>query len=376
MKGSRMNTALTAARGMVTRLRDRDTVSVVAYAQDAELVVAPTTLTPSSRAAVLRALSTISARGNTCISCGLEQALALAPRGDGAVHRIVLLSDGKANRGGRTLADFAGIAQQARRSQTAVTSIGVGVDYDQRLLASLSRGTNGAHHFVERLSQLAPIFEQELQALAQSVAASTTVEVQLAPGVELLEVVDRASSRDGQRLIVPFGSFSAGEDKTLLMRVRLPPREHGVQAVGDIALRYTDASTGRRERADATLEVTVGDTKSELVPTVVARIAQSETVRDIGAINALIDAGRDDAASNAIKRSRKRIRKRRDESLARGLKPGSAAADSFAFQDAALGKAGLNVEQAREAQVQGDRDAPATRKAASKRSEALASPFD
>ena len=77
-----------------------------------------------------------------------------------------------------------------------------------------------------------------------------------------------------------------------------------------------------------------------------------------------------------IKRSRKRIRKRRDESLARGLKPGSAAADSFAFQDAALGKAGLNVEQAREAQVQGDRDAPATRKAASKRNEALASPFD
>ncbi len=376
MRGSRMDTALAAARGMVSQLRDTDTVSVIAYDEDAQLVVAPTTLGGSRRASVFNALATIRAKGHTCVSCGVGRALALAPRSDSAVHRVLLLSDGKANRGSRTITEFSRIAQQARQTQSAVTSIGVGVDYDERLLASLSRGTNGTHHFVERLDQLAPIFQSELEAVSQSVAASATVDVTLAPGVEVLEVMDRASSRDGNRLVVPFGSFSAGEDKTLLMRVRLPARDAGVRTVGDVTLRYTDAATGRRERLDATLEVAVGQSKGALDPTVEARIAQSETIRDIEAVNELIAAGRDEEAERALRTSRARVKRRREAATSRGLLPSAPATASFEQQAQVLDLATKNAAETRQATRRGDTNAPKKRKAASKANAAAASPFN
>jgi len=374
MRGSRMNTALTAARGMVSQMRDGDVVSVVSYNERAQVEVFPTRLDNRSRQRVLADVSNIRASGHTCLSCGVERALSMSsPASD--LHRVLVLSDGKANRGQNTTRGFSSLATMARTSQTPVTSVGIGVDYDERLLSSISRGTNGAHHFVERLDQLQPVFRQELDQLQQTVATTATVEVTLAPDVELLEVLDRGTTRQGNRLVVPFGSFAAGEDKTLLLRVRLPARQLGIADVGSIALRYTDAASGLQQRANGVLEVAVADTKDSLNPAVAARVSQSKTIRDLSTINDLIDAGRDAEARTAVARGRARLKRERAE--AEEVLPLSAAADtSFADQSFALGLAGANAAEAAAADKGGGAAAPKTRKAASKRNAALAHPFN
>jgi len=372
MRGSRMDTALAAARTMVSSLRDGDTVSVVAYNGDAEVVVAPTRLDARTRPQVIRDVFDVRAKGATCLQCGVTEALALAPRSLESNRRVLLLSDGKANRGAQTVGEFTRISESARQLETAVTSIGVGVDYDERLLESLSRATNGSHHFVERLSQLQPIFEQELRSLEKTVASAANVEVTLAPGVQLLEVLERQSTRDGNRVIVPVGSVAVGEEKTILLRVRLPARDAGVRTVGDVALSYNDATTGRLERADGSLQVAFGDATTELDPSVEASIEQFETVREIRAINDLIAAGRDREALDRARRGRARVKKKRKKTLARSdaFLPG--ASRSFDRQQQAFDFAETNAEEVAAAPATA---APKKRKEASKRNAAQLNPF-
>lgn len=374
MKGSRMRNALAAARGLVSRMRDGDTVSVVGYAEESDLLVAPTRLDSRTRPLVAAALSNVSSRGNTCISCGVSTALDLMRGDDRTVQRVMLVSDGFANRGVTTAVGFESIAARARSMQTPIATVGVDVDYDERLLGALSRRTNGLHHFVERIDQLAPIFQREVDAVSTTVATAAAVELELAPGVQLLEVLDRDASRDRGHIVVPFGTFAPGEEKTLLVRVRLPAGARGTTAVGDVTLRYTDAATGRRVEAQGRLEGRVGDRTSEVDPNVEARIAQTETVRSIEEANELLDAGRDAEAAELLARSRRRVQTRRKK-MPKGGAMMPVAKRSFDRQLDALGSVSSNVQEVQQARQQNSRDEGRKRKAAKKRNLAEANPF-
>src|SRR5690606_34554582 len=75
MKGQRERNALDAAAGMIRRLRDGDSVSILAYSDAARTVVPVTTVSSATRERIIRDLQLGLAdqpRGHTCISCGLE----------------------------------------------------------------------------------------------------------------------------------------------------------------------------------------------------------------------------------------------------------------------------------------------------------------
>jgi Ca-activated chloride channel family protein len=219
MKGARLRNAVDAARNMVSRLRDGDVVSLVTYNTQSDVRVPPTPMDTVGRSRVLGALSGIHATGDTCISCGIKTGIEQLQARNNMVNRMLLLSDGEATAGVRDMEGFRRIAERARLMSIPISSIGVDVDYNERLLAALARESNGRHHFVENTSDLSAIFDEELQSLNRTVADAAELSVELAPNVEIIEVFDRVFRREGRRLVVPFGSFSAGERKTLLVKV-------------------------------------------------------------------------------------------------------------------------------------------------------------
>jgi Ca-activated chloride channel homolog len=314
MHGKRLDNAMAAARGMIQRLRDGDTVSVVTYNTSTEVLVPPTFIDSRSRADALFGLRNVEARGHTCISCGIETGMNLLAERRGAVNRMLLLSDGEANAGIRDIDGFRTLATRARDMNTAISSIGVDVDYNERVMFAIAQTSNGRHYFVENPTGLPRIFEDELQSLVQTVASGAQVEVDLAPGIQLVEVLDRAFRRDGNRLVVPFGAFSAGEKKTLLVRVRLPAGEAGRQPVADVRLRYDDLETGRRGDCNGQLVALLTDRPDDvdgLDPLVEARVARAETAAAILRANEQFAAGELEAAQQTLADKRGRIRRRK-----------------------------------------------------------------
>jgi Ca-activated chloride channel family protein len=222
MKGKRIANAIDAANGMVRRLRDGDVVSVIAYDSTTETLIPSTTIDSSSRDRVTQVINGIVAKGETCISCGIDAAMAALRSRTDMVQRILLLSDGEPTAGVKDISGFRRIAESARSMNCPISSIGVDVDYNERLLSALALDSNGRHYFAENSSEVQRAFENELSSLQKTVAREAEIELNLGPGVEVEKVFDRTFRQDGSRLIVTLGAFSSGEQKTLLVKERVP----------------------------------------------------------------------------------------------------------------------------------------------------------
>ena len=343
MKGQGLENARAAASGMVQRLREGDVVSVVTYNSTTQIVVPPTTIDASSRDRVVTALNGVTAQGDTCISCGIDAGVELLRQRSGMVDRLLLLSDGEATTGVRDVEGFRRIAAGVRRFGAAISSIGVDVDYNERIMAAVAQETNGRHYFVERPSELPKIFDDELASLVKTVGKGAELAVDLGPGVEVEQVLDRSFRREGNRLIVPFGDFAAGEQKTLLAKLRIPRGASGVRPVAGVKLQYDDLKNGKRGECEGNLSVALtsdANQISPLDPLVLARVQRSETASVLTEANELFARGEVDQA-------RKRLSKKRDDlrggrTAAVQAAPASRANEvdaDFERQEAALGAA-------------------------------------
>lgn len=320
MKGKRLENALSAARGMIERLRDGDVVSLVTYQNQAEERVASIEIDGRSRFDVLRQLDGIVAQGDTCISCGLDAASELLRRRSGMVDQVLLLSDGEATTGIKEESEFRNLAARIHRQGATISTIGVDVDYNERVMSAIAEEANGRHHFVENAAKLISIFDEELKSLTSTVADGAELTVSLAPGVRVLEVYDRSFRRQGEQLIVPIGALSGGDERTFLMKVSVPAGSVGTRPVVDVQLAYRDLTEGRAGSCEGRLShVLVNDASqlSSLDPLVANRVERSETASVLSDANKLWQAGDADKARDLLAKAseQKRAARARFEAM-------------------------------------------------------------
>jgi Ca-activated chloride channel family protein len=305
MKGKRMANAIAATRRAIERLRDGDIVSVVAYDTSAQVVLSPTVIDATSRARVLERLTIPRASNDTCISCGIDAGMRLLGQRPGMVSRIVLLSDGLATAGIRDLPGFKRQAEDARRLGASITTIGVDVDYDERVMSQLARESNGGHYFVEKADNLPVIFDKEMRTLTSTVANQAELVVDLAPGVFADQVFDRVTVGTGSQTIIPMGAFAAGEHKTALVRLRVPRGLAGERPVAAVRLRYDDLVDQKPGQCEGSLSAIATADTSKLSPldgVVSARVSASETAATLEQANELFRTGNSTDASNLLRR--------------------------------------------------------------------------
>lgn len=349
MKGSRLPNAIRAATAAVDRLNDGDTVSVVTFDTRTEIVVFPTEIGPGTRERVNASIRSISLGGDTCISCGIEDGLSQLDRTIGKVNKMILLSDGDANHGVRDVVGFRAIGERARARNVPIVSIGVDVDYNEKILSALSVESNGRHYFVENDSALARVFESEAERLTDTVASGAEVAIDLAPGVELDRVFDRSFRRSGNRIFVPLGTMTRGEVKTVLLKVRVPTGTEGETNVAAVNLAYrdlidnTDASCGGKLAVDVTQNAADA---SELDAVVAGRVQRSETAATLKSANELFAQGRFEDAKRALEAQEKSLRE--VATKAKAAAPAARAKDvdvDFENQVAAISNANREFEQ-------------------------------
>lgn len=297
MKGTRIGNAIAAAVGAVDRMRDGDRIVVVSFDTEAQVVVPLTTVSSATRATVESAIRSIRLGGDTCISCGLEEArrqLDVAAIGTGRIARTLLLSDGATNHG---ITDMNGLRSLATRMRDrgAVSTIGVDVDFDEKVMSALAIESNGNHYFVGDASALPSVFNREFDTLVATMARDADIVIDAAPGVEIEEVFDRPARREGNRIVIPLGSFSARDEKSALVKLKVPTDRDGSRPVVEMKLVYHDLVEHADQQWPATLACAIksdGSAQTELDPFVRARVERSTTARALAQANDLINQGR------------------------------------------------------------------------------------
>lgn len=331
MRGERIANAMNAAVFALERMRDGDSITVVSFDTSAQLVVPPTRVSSGNRSSIESAIRSIRLGGDTCISCGLEegmQQLALTTLGGDRVNRMILLSDGATNAGVRDMGGLRAMANRMHGRGVSISTIGVDVDFDEKIMAAIANEANGRHYFVANSSGLPAVFGQEFDDLLASVAKETELAIELAPGVEALEVFDRSFRREGNKVIVPFGTFSSKQEKTVLVKLRVPTDKGGDQPVADLKLGFRDLVKKSDGSCSGSLSLAVksdGSEQKDLDPFVAARLERSRTAQTLTEANKLFESGRVSEARAKLAGRRGELKKSEESALALAAASPSAA---------------------------------------------------
>ena len=233
MQGDKMEHAQASAHHLVDQLQQGDQISIISYDTRVTTHLDRFEIA-ADRATAHAAINRIEARGNTCISCGIEAgyaALQSAPYAH--VRRVVMLSDGNANRGttaSESLGEQAADALQLARSVTS--TIGIGTDYNEEILSAISAGGSGAFYFLPDPASISTILERELASLASTVATNVAVELRPGPGATLGNSASLGASQEGDALLFNLGQVSAGDVRRLVVPVHLELGAEGAVVLG------------------------------------------------------------------------------------------------------------------------------------------------
>ncbi len=218
----KMDFAKKAVLSLIDRLSAEDRLSIVIYDNVIETLLPMQPVRDKSRLKCL--LGEIYPRGTTNLGGGLTEGLRqLESHPDGnRINRLVLLSDGLANEGITDPERLERIAAQHRRTGVSISTIGVGLDYNEDLMLGLAEHGGGNYYFVERPGQLASIFDRELSGLSMVIAQDARIELTLGNGINLTDVIGTPWKREGQTVIVPVGDLSAGDLREYTAELSIP----------------------------------------------------------------------------------------------------------------------------------------------------------
>ncbi len=238
---NKIENAKQGAIDMISYLDEEDIVSVVIFADRAQVLVPAQPLL--DKRAVIRSIQSIRAGGSTALYSGVSLGAREVSKNvsAGYLNRIVLLSDGLANVGPRSDRDIFGLAENFIGDSIHCSAIGVGLDFNERLLSGLAENSGGNYYYARNGDDLPGIFEKEVNRSTTVVAKDIRIKVRAANGSRVAGVIGPATEQSVRvaETWIPF--MYGGDDKYRLVEIDLPRLSpgHG-QQVAELSIEYYD----------------------------------------------------------------------------------------------------------------------------------------
>jgi Ca-activated chloride channel family protein len=239
MSGGNIKQARAAAAHLIRSLADDDEVALVTFGGRADVEVSLRRATPEGKAAALRVVEAVEARGGTDLHGGLTLATQEAVRGEAMVRRVVLISDGMPTEGDVRPGSIIDLARRAASRGTVVTAVAVGSQSPGGLMERVATSGGGSYRFLRDGSGLQGVLAAEMAESAAVVGQDTRVQVDLPPGVQVLRVAGAWADTGGSRVTIPLGDVVTGQARHVLVTVRVP-------AAGATTWAFPVAATARR----------------------------------------------------------------------------------------------------------------------------------
>lgn len=307
MGGDKIARAREAALELVGRLGPDDIISLIAYDTGVETLVPAQRLRDAD--GLEAAIRGLEARGNTALHGGVVRAAAEVRRhlGEGRhVPRIILLSDGQANVGPSSPEELGRLGASLVKEGISVTTIGLGLGFNEDLMTRLAERSDGNTYFVENSDDLPRIFAAELGDVLNVVARRVVIEIDFPEGVRPLHFVGRDGAIRGQKAELTLNQLYGGQQKFALIEVEIAPSAAGGEReVASARVRYEDAVTQRPATATAARRVKFsGDARAVVASAnhqVQADYATNAMALAKDKAVELVDAGRRDEAAKTLR---------------------------------------------------------------------------
>jgi Ca-activated chloride channel family protein len=308
MGGEKLMKAKEAALEALRHLSSNDIFSLVTYESSVQTLI-PAQPVGDGRA-IERAILSIEAGGSTALFAGVSQGaseLREYLESGRYVNRIVLLSDGLANVGPSSPEELGRLGAALVKEGISVTTVGLGLGYNEDLMTRLAQRSDGNTYFVESSVDLPRIFAAELGDVLNVVARRVVLEIEFPAGVRPLNFVGREGVIRGQKAELTLNQLYGGQEKFALIEVEVTPPESGTE--GEIAharVSYDDTLTQRNTTLTATRSVKFSRSRQAVIDSADHKV-QADYAQNVIAVTKdraveLVDSGRKDEAAKEMRR--------------------------------------------------------------------------
>lgn len=278
MTGDKLAFTRHAAQFLVQNLGADDLLSIVLYNDVIEVLMPPEPV--AHKDLINQRIAAIKASGTTNLSGGWLEGCKLVRAGwrEDRLNRVILMSDGLANRGITDHSRLVSLARQKFNEGVSTTTMGLGNDFNEDLLMAMADAGGGAFYFIESPEVTPQIFQEELSGLLNVVGQNLVVTLQLTPqvaSVQQLNAYPTERLKDG--VVFRLGDIFGEEIKTLVLELGVPAlREVGERQIAVLRFEYDEITLAGTQHRVIELPVRINVAQAgALPPTVNASVRRS-----------------------------------------------------------------------------------------------------
>jgi Ca-activated chloride channel family protein len=266
MRGEPIRRAKEAAMMAVDMLRPNDIIAVVTYNHSADILL------PAGKAQekeLLKAtIKKLLSGGQSALYDGVEKGAKEVRKflERNKINRIVLVSDGLANIGPSLPEELGALGASLAKDNIAVTTIGLGLKYNEDLMTQLAETSDGNHAFVENADELIRFFDHEFGDILSVVSQEVNVTIIGVDGVRPIRVLGREAEIQGQQVLVKLNQLYSEQEKYVLVELEVPPTlaAHQERMVAGVAVIYRNMDTDIMERFSSKVTITFTDSPQKV----------------------------------------------------------------------------------------------------------------
>ena len=257
MAGKKLNDARQAAIRLLDHLGPDDRMALVTYSNGVQTQSSLLAMNEENRHRLVSAVGQVRADGGTNLGAGLGRGIDMLMHtpGDGRQRKVILISDGLANQGVTAPEALGRMASAAVENRFSISTVGVGLDFNEMLMTAIADQGAGHYHFLEDPQVFAQVFETELQTTRQVAAADVNIRIPLSSGVRLIDAAGYPVGHENGAAIIHPGNLLSGQRRTFYLTFQVPTDVEQQIVLGRVRAAYRHGNESRTVQAAQPLTV-------------------------------------------------------------------------------------------------------------------------
>lgn len=269
MYGDKIESVIEASAALVSWLTRNDSLAVVAYDTNVEVIQPLLQLT--DKFSIIERIKSIRVGSSTNLSGGWLQALRMIEETPttNAFRRVILLTDGMANAGIVNPEDLSKIAKDHFQRGISTTTMGFGRDFSELTLRRIASEGGGNFYFIEGPEQASSVFFDEFGQIATLYGQGMEVKLKFPPGIQMIELLNQIphEMKDGEWILRP-GDLRSDDLLNLVMVIEVDGAVYQQLPIVSECSFYNLRNQATMERISTESKLELGDPNHEFNSTV------------------------------------------------------------------------------------------------------------
>jgi Ca-activated chloride channel family protein len=266
MQGHKLGDACLAVDRLLSNLSANDRFALVTYSEGVQIVSGLVNVTETNRNHLSALIKGVRAGGGTNLGAGLQTGIHLLSNPYRSVNasRVILISDGLANRGKTDLNSLTGMAAAAIEGEFSISTVGVGTDFNEELMTAIADRGAGNYYYLENPAAFAEVFQQEFYKTQTASITGVKIQIPLSTGATLISAAGYPIDiRNGQAIFYP-GNLRPGQTRKLYLTLRVPTDRQNTYPLDQVQIHYQHNDQPRVAVLDNRLTISCVDDQKKV----------------------------------------------------------------------------------------------------------------